>query len=60
MKNNENKLKQENIETSNENNITDTIDLMSLHINGDMAKEYLSFIKEIRTLKKKINKKKEK
>lgn len=51
---------QKHIEKENETNINDTIDCMSLHINGQMTKEYLNFIKEIRKLKKKINKKKTK
>ena len=51
---------QKKIEKENETNINDTIDCMSLHINGQMTKEYLNFIKEIRKLKKKINKKKTK
>ena len=51
---------QKHIEKENEANINETIDCMSLHINGQMTKEYLNFIKEIRKLKKKINKKKTK
>ena len=51
---------QKNIESENEININDTIDFMSLHINGQMTKEYLKFIREVRKLKKKINKKKTK
>ena len=51
---------QKKIEKENETNINETIDCMSLHINGQMTKEYLNFIKEIRKLKKKINKKKTK
>lgn len=51
---------QKKIEKENETNINDTIDCMSLHINGQMTKEYLKFIKKTRNLKKKINKKKTK
>ena len=32
---------QKKIEKENETNINDTIDCMSLHINGQMTKEYL-------------------
>ena len=42
---------QKHIEKENEANINETIDCMSLHINGQMTKEYLNFIKEIRKLK---------
>ena len=49
---------QKKIEKENEANINDTIDCMSLHINGQMTKEYLKFIKKTRNFKKKINKKK--
>lgn len=52
--------KQKEIEEENEKNINYTIDLMSLHINGQKTEEYLKFIKKVRSLKKKINKKKTK
>ena len=50
----------EEIEKENEKNINDTINFMSMHINGKMTKEYLDFIKKTRKFKKKIDKKKAK
>ena len=49
-----------NIEQQNNANINNTINFMSYHIDGDKTKEYLDFMKKVRKLRKKINKKKEK
>lgn len=49
-----------NIEQQNNANINNTISFMSYHIDGDKTKEYLDFMKKVRKLRKKINKKKEK
>lgn len=57
----ENTIQQErNMEEQNYTNIDKTIRFMSYHIDGDKTKEYLDFMKKVRKLKKKINKKKEK
>ena len=52
--------KEKNIEEQNNTNIDKTIRFMSYHIDGDKTKEYLDFMKKVRKLRKKINKKKEK
>lgn len=57
----ENTIQQEKeIEKQNDTNIDKTIRFMSYHIDGDKTKEYLDFMKKVRKLRKKINKKKEK
>ena len=52
--------KEKIIEEQNNTNIDKTIRFMSYHIDGDKTKEYLDFMKKVRKLRKKINKKKEK
>ncbi len=52
--------KEKIMEEQNNTNIDKTIRFMSFHIDGDKTKEYLDFMKKVRKLRKKINKKKEK
>ena len=50
--------RQKQIERKNEEIINDMIDYISLHINSRMEDEYLKSVKEMRSLKEKINNKK--
>lgn len=50
---------QKEIEEQNEANVENTMDFLAIHIDGNKVKEYFEFLKKIRKIKKKINKKKE-